>query len=119
MTESNQNFTINAGDSIVIEDSVKSADGTDRDITGYSAQFTIAKYRGGEVVQQHTESDQSVSVGQSDNSVVTVSLSPSDTEDLGGVDPSGEEVYYEIELTDQSGNDYTVTTGTITVLPSY
>lgn len=115
MTESNQNVTINAGDSIVIEDSINNLD----DISGYSAQFTLAEYRGGSVVAQYTDSDSQLSVASPTTSSVSVALDEDDTSEIGSGDPDGEDMYYEIELTDQNGNDYTVTTGTMTVLPSY
>lgn len=117
MTKENQDFDIQAGDTVVIEDTVDNDDGTDRDISDHSATFTLAEYAGDTAIIQMTDSDSQVTVAGTQNDMVTVRLNPTDTEDL--VSTKTEDFYYEIQLTDSNGDEHTVTTGTITVKPSY
>lgn len=119
MTKRRENFEISAGDSIIIEDTVQKDDGSTKDVSDYSAQFTLADYAGDSVVVQYTEADSNLTVADGQNDIVTVELDSTDTEDLGDPGNMENRYYYELELEDPSGKQYTVTTGQITIYPSY
>jgi len=112
MTDRDQDFEIEQGDDVVIEDTV-SEDGV-LDISGFDAQVTVAEYEGAtNTVIQYDHSDSRFSITDGPNGTLQAELDSSDTESLRG------DYYYEIELTDGSGETHTVTTGEITVHPSY
>jgi len=116
MTERKQNITIEAGDDVTIRDSIDIANTDFSDISGFGAQVTVAEYAGGPVKEQYTETDSRFSIEDATAAVVEAQLNSSDTENL--VDHQVETYYYEIELR-SAQTDHTVTTGTITINPSY
>lgn len=116
MTKENQNFDINAGDTVKIEDTVEDKDGSTRDLTDHTGEVTVASYRGGPVVLQFDDTDNRFSFTDRINGEIEVTLESSDTEEFAGSETTKN--YYEIEL-EKDGTRYTVTTGTITAKPSY
>jgi len=117
MTKYNQDFKIQEGDDIIIEDEVTKSDGTARDLSGHSVKFVLAKNSGATPEVTYTDSDSAVSITDAANGLLEVELASADTDGLAEYDPA--ELYYEIEVTNQSNEDYTVTVGTITIEPSY
>jgi hypothetical protein len=117
MTERHQDFEMNAGDAITIEDTVYSGGGGTRDISDYEGQFTLSRYAGGEPLVEIDSSDSRFEFTRPSDGVLEVSLEPADTEGLGREE--GDEHYYEIELEDENGKPVTVTTGHITIYASY
>lgn len=115
MTKRNQDFVINEGDSVVIEDTVENKDGTTRDLTNHDAQVTVATYKGGPIILQYDQSDSRLDWDRS-NGIVEATLESTDTENFCGTEIA--EVYYEIELL-SNNTSHTVTTGHITTHPSY
>jgi len=112
MTERKQNITIEAGDDVTIRDSIDIANTDFSDISGFSAQVTLAEHAGGPIVEQYTETDSRFSITDANKATVEVAFNSSDTKSLDG------RYYYEIELQNQD-TDHTVTTGTMRVNPSY
>lgn len=113
MTVKRQNFEMQEGDSVIIETTVENDDGTMRDITEHSATFVLSKYEGDGEILRRTESDSEVNFYDPTNGGIEVKLHPEDTEDEWGT------LYYEIELSDGTGNDHTVTVGEITIHQSF
>lgn len=113
MTKTEQDIkNHNAGDALDIVDEITEEEtGNLLDVSGYSAQFTLAEYRGGPVVLQYDDTDGRFTFTDAPNGKVTCSLDASDTEDLEG------DYYYEIELED--AKPHTVTTGSIEIVDSY
>lgn len=106
MTETRQDFDIWQGDSLKIKDDVSGGD-----ITGHDISFRLYPYKGGDEVLEKTDADSGTEIIDSDT--LTVKLDGTDTD---GLDVRGEEkYYYRVVLTDGQGDEYTVTTGTITL----
>lgn len=116
MTTENQDFTILAGDTVEVEDTVDDTDGSARDLTDHGAQVTVAQFRGGPTVIQYGDSDSRFQFTDAVNGKLSATLENDDTEKLGS--GSENQVYYEIEL-EKDGTYHTVSTGHITVKPSY
>lgn len=102
-----------AGDTAKLNDTITKDDGSAKDITGATVNFALADYPGDEPHIEKDSSTNDVSITDGLNGEVTVTLNPSDTEDLGDAD--GIEYHYEIEVTDASSNVGTVTAGTFTI----
>lgn len=117
MTQKYQNLTMREGDDILIRDEI-TKDGSAMDLTGVSIQFTLSEGSGSAPIAQYSDSDSEVTITDTSGGVVEISLPSADTESLIEYD-NPVECYYEVELADSAGNDYTVTVGTITVEPSY
>lgn len=117
MTEENQNFTVYDGDYVEINDTVTDSSDDVVDISNFGIQFTMANFAGGPVEIQKTETDGNVQITDGPNGRLRVTLEDVDTEGLS--DGRVETYYYEIEVEDLSGIDNTVTSGEITVKPSY
>ncbi len=102
-----------AGDSCVIEVTVRDGDGNVMNLTDVDVAFAVADYPGATTRIEKTSVDNDVSVVDAVNGTVEVTIHPSDTEHLGA--PRGEPYHYEISIRDTSDNEAVVTTGEWTI----
>jgi hypothetical protein len=101
-----------AGDSAVLEITVENQDETVRNISNYTAKFALAEYAGANTLVTKSTGD-GITIVDGPNGRLDVTIDAGDTSELGDYD--GEDYYYEVELTDVSGNVVTVVTGTWTI----
>lgn len=120
MTETGQNIPPDpsdvfvAGDSAEIVATITVDKGSQTDVTTADIQFVLAREQGREALVTKTKDD-GITVSDEATNEITVQVLPEDTDDLGGI--GGEDYYYEIEVTDSTGDVATVTTGTWTIHP--
>lgn len=101
------NFNYYRGDTAEFVIRPKASNGTEFDLTGYDADFTIANKRGsGASVTQY----QAQAIVDSENNTVTCTILPGTGSNL----LSGSYVY-DVQIDDGSTQIYTLVTGTITV----
>jgi len=104
MTSVNQNFKIYAGDTAQVNIGVTQSD-VAASLSNASVVWIVEESpKSGSLVRLTTDNGISVS-----GSIITLSISPSNTSSLTG------NYYHEVEVVDVSGNISTVTTGTVTV----
>lgn len=119
MTRTNQDIPTDSsdvfvsGDRAVIDVTVENDDGSTAAIGGSTVTFALANYAGATPLVEKDSSDSDVTITDSSNGELSVTLQPSDTDDLGS--HGGEDYHYEIEITDGNDNPATVTTGTFTI----
>jgi len=106
MTATNQDATIVSGDTIDLEFTVTDPDDNPVDLSTSSLEYALAERDGATVVTKTTGGG-GVTVGGTDDNVVTVRLAPSDTADIAGV------YEHELEETDGSGAVATLATGVV------
>lgn len=98
-----------AGDTALIDDTVTKDDGSVKSLSGASVVFGLAHRPGGTPLVEKDDTSSNVTITDASNGELEVRLGPTDTENLGT--PDGKDYYYEIEVTDGSGDPSTVTTG--------
>lgn len=104
MTVKNQNFEMYAGDTKNIEITISSVN-----LAGASVKWAAKKTIYDAVPALYKDTAGGITITDAAAGKFTIALAPADTADLSG------KYYHEAEVTDQSGNVSTVTTGTITI----
>jgi hypothetical protein len=112
MTTINQNFSMYAGDSKNITITVTNDDGTVLNLTNATVKWALKKRVKSTVNEIYKTTTDGIVITDSLNGVIKINVTPNDTTNLSGM------YYHECEVTDQSGNVSTVTTGYITVKES-
>lgn len=100
------NFEYYAGDTYQFVIRPKNSDGTAFDLTGYSADFTIATARGSGATQYEAD----VTVNTSTD-ILTCTISST----LGETIPADATYVYDVQINNASNIVHTLLTGTITV----
>lgn len=120
MTQTSQNLPTEktgkyvAGDTAVLEVTVEKDDGTTKDVTGANVEFALASYTGQESIVTKSVGN-GITIVDGPNGRINVRIEDTDTVALG--DANGRDYYYEIEVTDDTGDVATVTTGEWTIYP--
>jgi hypothetical protein len=110
MTAVNQDFKIVAGDSKNITITITNDDGVGLNLLNATIKWVLKKSTKNTAnVLLKTEID-GITITDSQNGVMQIKLLPSDTLELGG-----SRLYHECEVTDQSGNVSTVTSGIVSI----
>jgi hypothetical protein len=121
MTETNQHLPTQtddryiAGDSAVINATITLTDSNDTNLSNASIRFVLARYAGDSPVVEKTLAD-GITIVDTANGEIAVHIDGADTEGIGERD--GGDYYYEIEVTDSTGDVATVTTGTWVIYPN-
>mgnify|MGYP000892708861 FL=1 len=111
MASEGQDFKMTAGDTRVLRIAVTDTDGEQVDLAGATARWWMARSSrstGASVLVQKSTSG-GVSIDEQ-TGIVTVTISPADTEGL-----SAGLYYHELEIVDGNGAVSTVTTGKVTM----
>lgn len=101
-----------AGDTAVFELTVTDGDDNAKDVAGADVSFAVSEYRGQEPLIEKTTAN-GITIVDGANGRVDIRVNSDDTVGLGDAD--GQDYYYEIEITDGTGDVATVTTGTWTI----
>jgi hypothetical protein len=112
MTTINQDFSMYAGDSKNIVITVTDDNGSPMNLLNATVKWALKKrVKSTENMIYKTTTD-GITITDAQNGLIKISLLPINTSSLSGM------YYHECEVTDQSGNVSTVTTGYITVKES-
>ncbi|MDB9247463.1 hypothetical protein PN419_00380 [Halorubrum ezzemoulense] len=109
-TERNDEYV--AGDTALVELTITNSNGNPKQLGGAEIVFALAEYRGADPLVTKT-TDDGITIVDAENGRVDIRVSGNDTATLGSAD--GTNYYYEIEVTDDSGDVSTVTTGEWTI----
>jgi hypothetical protein len=75
--------------------------------------FTLSEYRGAEPLIKKTESNPHVTVTDINEQIITIKITPAETDTLGGF--NGRDYDYEVAIESPAGQNAHVTTGTWTI----
>jgi len=109
MTSENQNFEMYSGDTHHLDITVRDADGALMDLTGATIEWGLYDQDGTVLVSKSTGSG--ITLTDPVNGVFRVTISPADTESLGGI------YRHEAQVTDLADQVATVTRGRATIKP--
>lgn len=104
-----QNFQMVAGDTKYLVVTVRDADGVAVDLTGAGIKWQCARSFGKASVLSKATGGSGIAITSASGGIFTVTLSPSDTESMGG------NYYHEAQVTASDGTISTVMFGTMKV----
>ena len=104
-----QSFTLQQGQNVELAIAVVDNDGAVVDLTGASARFAMARDAGATVLIDSDTATATLTITDASGGLLSVYIDDSETDAFLG------DYYYEVKVTDISGNETIVTKGWITV----
>lgn len=98
-----------AGDTLIVHFSVTDRNGDPKDLTGASVEWAAARSRGDAPVLSDADTGVSLTIDDASGGVVRLEVDRGVTDDLHGP------YHYELEVTDSTGSEDTVTSGKLKV----
>ena len=98
-----------AGDTLRITETITEPDGSPKNLTGATVEWAVARYATESPVLDASDADVTLDVTDAAAGIVTVAVAADVTADMNG------EYIHEFRVTDQAGDQDTVTRGTLDV----